>query len=103
MFIRHFIFFVMSDIFISREVMLCTWSSVISSILLSSALSGLNVVASILLTVIYSILLLKDVGILEIFFSCKINRDEIFTDVSLSTSVASDIQSVHVLRGTSYF
>ena len=98
------LFEVMSYIFISSKVVIFTWLPWISSMLFSNFGSGSNFVASILLLMlIFSNFLSRYAGILERYSSCTINFDERLTDVSLSTSVASDRHSVYVLRGTSYF
>ena len=98
------LFEVMDDIFMSREVIIFTLSSLISSMLFLNVVSGSNFVASIMLYIlICSKFLSRDAGILEIRFFCTIICDESLIDVSLITSVSSERNSVSVLRGTSYF
>ena len=97
-------FEVMSDRLMSREVMLFTLSALISSMLISNVVSSSNFVPSILLfTIIGSNFLSKDAGILERYFSCTMDFDEILNDGSFSTSVDYDRYSVSLLIGNSFF
>ena len=54
-------------------------------------------------TLICSDLLSKDTGIFERCLSCRIKCDEILNDVSLRILVASERNSIYVLRGNSSF
>ena len=98
------LFEVMSNIFMSRELMVFVWPALISSMFLSNIVSGSKFVTSILLfKIIFSNFLSNYSGILEICFSCTMNCGEKMDNFSFRNSVASKRHIVSELIETSSF